>query len=412
MAKIIYQTAGGTISIAASTTLYAALTANCRISGSVLTETFLQTTYRSAGVLSNLYVNILTNDRAASTLRTRKGAANGSMLASITGSTTGKFEDTVNTDTVTAADKWNYSLTTGAGGTVFTFNCIMSLFAATTNTVTRVGGFMEDTRSTASTTFVGPLDGDLQSVASGADTLNGVTYRTAGTLKNLFINIEVNSRTTTSTLRSRKNSANGNLSISINSAVTGVLEDTTNSDTVASGDLIAYSLTLGTGSENLSTDTLSADFSTTNSQGMYNACSGNGQTINAGVTTYTVFSGSLRFNTTESNMILESNLAFVSSLLQCNISANTIALDSTLRLRKNSANANQVVTITALTTGIFQDTVNTDTITAADTLNHQIITPSTATSLTIRSISTLGDSTVTASAVGIMTTRTGWWGDL
>ena len=400
MATVIHQTSQGPTSVAASTTLYINLAANARLSGTVTAETNLQTTYRSAGTLSNLYINILTNDRAASTLRTRVNVGNGNMNVSITGSTTGKFEDTVNTDSVTAADEWNYSLATGAGGTVFTFSTVMTLFAATTNTVSRIGASLETSYTTASTTFIGPLAGDLQLVASAADSLNGVTYRTAGSLANLFINIKNNARTTTSTLRSRVNSANGNLVISILSGVTGFLEDTVNSDTLSSGNLINYSLTTGTGTESMSVAGVSADFTTTNNQAMYTAASGAGQVVNAGVTTYAHLSGSLRFNTTESNMILETNLAFTASLLQCNISANTIVLDSTLTLRKNSGPGNQVVTITALTTGIFQDIVNTDSIVATDTLDYEVVTPSTLTSITIRSISLLGDSTV-ASAISL-----------
>lgn len=374
-------------SVAASNTSFPVLNGNGQCGG-FSSEAGAGNKWRAGGTLSNLYINILTNDRAASTIRTRKVTANANLILSITGSTTGKFEDISNTDAVTAGDDWHLSRITGAGGTVFTYNIVSILFAATTNTVQRIGcAFTTITKD--STTEFSPFYG-RSSTPQATDAAVGMTMRTSGTLAKLGTQIGVNSRSSTSTMRSRVNSGFGNQTVSIGAGVTGYLEDTTNSDTINSGDLIDWSMTTGTGSaETLSPNFTNVEFTTTNSNFQFVVGIAAGLAQAAGVTTYYPLCGRLITSTTESNMIAESNLAFTASLLQCNISANTIVLDSTLTLRKNSGVANQTVAITALTTGVFQDATNTDVIVATDTLNYQVVTPSTITSITINSISML-----------------------
>ena len=394
MAKVLCLQQSAANTMAASTTRFIFLACNSRADGDGTTESVRQITYRSAGKFSNLYINILTNDRDASTFRTRVNVGNAAMVVSITGSTTGKFEDNVNTDTVTAAEEWNYSLITGANGTVFTWRTTSVLFSATTNTVGKTGGDAT-TINTASTTIVGPLCGDTIDDVETVDATVGVIYRVGGTLSNFFVNIPTNARTTTTTIGSRIDSANGNLVVSVTSGATGFFEDTSNSDTIVSGSLVNGRCTTGTGTENIGLRGISADFTTTSNKMMYTAAAGRGATVLISVTTYYLFAGALRTDTTESNMIAESNLNFTGSLMQCNITANTITAASTLTFRINSgAGAAQTVSITASTTGVFQDTVNTDVVVATDTIDYLLVTGGTGTSLVIRSISMLGDSSL------------------
>jgi hypothetical protein len=56
------------------------------------------------------------------------------------------------------------------------------------------------------------------------------------------------------------------------------------------------------------------------------------------------------------------------------ISSNTIANTSTWRLRKNQANGNQSVTITASGTGYFEDSTNQDSVVAGDEVCYQLVT--------------------------------------
>jgi hypothetical protein len=397
MAKVLHQGASGTNSRAASATGYARLTGNGRhtvTSG----ESGRTTLWRTTGVLSNLYINILTNDRGASTFRTRKASADANLVVSITASTTGGFEDTSNSDVVTAGEEWHSQIITGAGGTVFTYDVDSVIFSANTNTVLKFGGGDGSSVTAASTTEPINPYGNSKPLAGGADSDAGQTMRTAGTLKNLYLYTNSNARTTTTTFRSRVNSAFGNLTLSVTAGATGSFEDTSNSDTIASGDLVNFSVTTDTGTEALALSGITAEFETTNSMAQYVAGNEAGSTQLVSVTTYYPFAGFLGASTTEANKTIEANLPFTASLLQINVTANTISDSSTLRLRKNSADGNQVVTITGSTTGIFQDTTNSDFILATDDVNYSIVTGATGTSLVLRSISTLGLTNVSVSA--------------
>ena len=393
MSTVIHQRHSLPGSVAASNTAFHHLSSNSAFSSST-TESNRIMIWRTGGVLSNLYILILTNDRGTSTLRTRKTTSNANVVVSITASTTGEFEDAVNTDAVTAGDNWHASLVTGSGGTTFTFGPTHILFAATTNTMQKLAGATADTFATASVTYKGAFFGD-QNTSDVADSVVGMTVRTGATLTDLQVYASANARTTTTTYRSRVNSGFGNLTLDIAASATGTVEDTSNTDTLVSGDLINWSITSGTGTENLVVQVVSAELKTTDGTHQYVGGEGtSGRTITAGTTTFHPFSGRLTdSNTTESNFAVDTNLVMTTSLLQTNITANTIVLDSTLTLRKNSADGNQVVTITALTTGIFQDTTNSDSFVATDTLNHQIVTPSTITTLALNSISLLANST-------------------
>lgn len=399
MSTVLYQQQGAGISIAASTTRYMPLGCNNRFSDDFLDEARAQITYRSGGVLSNLFINVLTNDRAASTFRTRKNAADANMVVTITGSTTGVFEDTSNTDAVTAAEEWNYSIVTGAGGTVFTFKIAQCLFAATTNTVSRLtSGGGPGSITTASSTVVLPLSGDGPG-SNTVDSVVGTIFETGGTLSNLFVNVVSNARTTTTSFKSRINSASGNLTLDVTASSTGLFEDTANSDTVSVNDLVNASAVTGTGTEALSLGIISADFTTTNGSSMLIAVAESGQTVLTGVTTYYPLAGALRTSVTEADMNSQANLIMTTSLMQVNLTANTIVENSLFRLRKGGSNGNQVVTCTGLTTGVFQDTTNSDALVATDVVDYSLVTGATGTSLVVRSIALLADSTVAGGSV-------------
>lgn len=413
MSKVM-EYIGSNLSVAASTTTYCPLFGSFRGINNG-TESVNVLTRRKAGTLSLLYINVITNDRAASTFRTRKSTASANLLASIADSTTGKFEDTVNTDAVAAGDDWHLQIVTGSGGTVFTYKMHGAIFDASVNTSFNCGGGSGSYTDMveASVTRPGPFYGNGQDIAGGsADSLVGITSRTAGTMSNFNIRVPTNSRTTTTTFVSRVGSADGNMTMSVTAAATGTFEDTTNSDTIAANDLVNWAAKTGTGAEALIMRRAMVVFTTTNNSFFLVAGRGGGVVQTAGLTRYYKVCGDGDADATESNVIGEVNVAFVASLLECNVSANSIVLDSTLTLRKNSAAANQVVTITALTTGVFQDTVNTDSILDTDTLNYEIVTPSVATEITTRNIALLCDSTAAAGATGIMTPRSGYWGDL
>lgn len=82
---------------------------------------------------------------------------------------------------------------------------------------------------------------------SGTEIQRQTIIPSAGKLKRMTLNISSNSRSTTSTFNFRKNSVNGNQTISIPATTTGTFKDTINTDDVASDDLINYEIVGGAG---------------------------------------------------------------------------------------------------------------------------------------------------------------------
>lgn len=79
-----------------------------------LTESNTQAIARASFTAKNMYVNVSANNvNGSTTLRIRKNGGNGNMSVSVPASTTGQFEDTINTDDFVAADLLNWSVVTG-----------------------------------------------------------------------------------------------------------------------------------------------------------------------------------------------------------------------------------------------------------------------------------------------------------
>jgi hypothetical protein len=70
------------------------------------------------------------------------------------------------------------------------------------------------------------------------------------------------------------------------------------------------------------------------------------------------------------------------SKLYIKITTNTVNASSTFKLRKNGADGNSLLTIPTVTTGEFEDLVNTDTVVVGDTINAQLIVGVGGTSIT------------------------------
>ena len=123
-ARITIFSSGATpgFSVAAALTTYVAVTGRATHN---TTESIPQILTRNQYQISNLGINISVNAVSdPSTVRFRINAANGNLAASITGSTTGIFEDVSNTDNIISVDQINYQIVAGATGTSFTVRTI------------------------------------------------------------------------------------------------------------------------------------------------------------------------------------------------------------------------------------------------------------------------------------------------
>lgn len=224
----------------------------------------------------------------------------------------------------------------------------------------------------------------LQSTEANAN----MTWRTAGTFSNLDIKVFSNTVTAASTLNFRKNTANGNETVSIPASTSGEFRDSTNTDSVVSGDIVDYKITAGGTGTTLDLTGLSIIFSATSgtvtrlSQTAISALSD----TSANTTTYFPPVGLLQNTATEANTQFKVKSSFTLQNLYVKIATNARATATTFGSRINGTNGNLVVSVPATTTGVFEDTTHTDSLVSGNLFNYYITTVAGVTSITIQTI--------------------------
>ena len=367
----------------------------------VATESQTQITHRIGGTLSLLLVDVDSNaNTGTTTIKTRINGADGNQVVSYASGETGEKEDAVNTDTVVAGDELNYQLVTGATGGNFISRFASTVFSATSNTGKRLGTSRFNA-SNASTSHYSPIEGWTNTSTTEADMQ--YQFKTAGTLKNMCGNMANNTRTTTTTYHSRINGANGNLTVAYGSGVTGLQEDTVNSDTIAVDDLVCWTADTGTGTGNIE-GLMFADFETTNSKFIGGATfSGAASTIGTSLTRWShpfARGESGTAISSEGQAQLDMQFAQTISEMQSYVSSNGITANTTLRYRVNGADGNMLITYASGETGRKNDSVNTETIVADDETNFVFTTGGTGTTILFRVWGTMHEtSPVTAASI-------------
>jgi hypothetical protein len=383
------MSARGATSIAASTTVYYFLGQTQTASGAgASAEATAQVPYRTPGTISHMMIRMVTNDRGTSTVTLRKNTANGNNALSITSSTTGDFEDTTHTDSIAAGDLVCAQVVTGAGGTTFSNMLFTALFTPNVRSQTLSKFIASNSTSAnnvnaASTTFYQPLCGQHMTNNS-SETNVPFAVKTNGTLKNLSCHVSSNTNVSAATVRSRKNSANGNLSLSVTALTSGVFEDTSNSDVVVSGDTLNYSITTGIGTVGAAFDFVGSEFITSNGVQQIAAASSPTSLSVAGGTRYCT-SGDIDRSTVELD---GSNKLFIPMFLNnltATFTVNTITATSTFDVRKNSASGNNTISIASSTTGTFSDVTHLDKYVPGDKFNYRFVPGGTGTAATVSS---------------------------
>lgn len=371
--------------------------------------------FRSNGTFSGMSTNVSTNTvNASTTFRFRKNAANGNQTFSVGSSATGQFQDLVNTDTVTAGDLVDYSTVSGGTSgtmspqtTTFTFDTSTSTTLSSTRiAITNISG--QDTYTGASTTYFQPICGYFPATTTSTEASSQVKMQYSGTFKNLAVRLQSNSRTTTTTIRLRKNGANGNLTVAFGSTVSGLLEDTSNSDAVTGGtDLICFSMVNGTGTLAIIYSFISVEFQNTTDPGLGLIALTNPLRGALGRTnTYYQQIGGF-FDPTTSEPEAQSQIKVAEAWkfkgLAINAPVNGITSgNTTITLRKNGADTTLVASVTASTTGWFQDTTHSETVAVGDLVNYKIIIGTGSGTQTC----TIAGMTMTTEMAGTVTTIT------
>jgi hypothetical protein len=345
------------------------------------TETDRQIPYRTSGVLSKLYVRITGNSTtAASTIRTRKNAANGGLAIRVPSGYTGVLEEDLLTDAVTAGEKWNLQTVSGGTGTLsFT---IMSVHFKS-NTAGEVVSKLSTSSHGITTNGTRYTNIDGLSTVGATELDHSSKLRKACTIKNLWVNVTANARTTNTTFTIRVAGADTTITVTYGNVETGFKEDTTHTASVSAGDNISIKHVAGTGAETL---TYSAGFELVTTDGSCYVCctASSSASINANQTNFMAFGGQNR-NTTESQVRQKARLAYSISELTTNVTANTVTANSTMVVRVNGVDSALSITYGNAETGIKNDSDVVD-ILETDEINFEIVTGATGTALDLRQI--------------------------
>lgn len=232
-----YSTARNPVS-AAVATIYSPLTTQCP--NDAVTEANAQFKFRTGGTLKNGFWNIITNTQSgAITARTRIDGANGNIAIAVTASTTGIFEDTSNTDTISSTNLVNWSISGWDAVNTFVGRSLAVDFETTDSTFELISGSSANTGNNISASTTRYIGAGLPSSSATATEANAqIKSSFAFTASNLGIYIVSNAGTTEGTFNLRIGGSNTAITTAITALTTGYFEDTSNSVSVALGDLI------------------------------------------------------------------------------------------------------------------------------------------------------------------------------
>lgn len=387
-AQAFLQASGTSQTISANTTNYIGTGTSTIVLST--TENLRKIKYRTAGTMTNLLALITANSLSVTlSIKQRKNGADGSGALSITTGATGAFEDTSGSDSVSAGDDLDYSVSAPAGSGSATLQYVSSLFDAKTTpgTITRMVNGYAVALSTANATRYCHFGGVL-STGQTVETNEQAKVKMAGTVKNLAVYISANARTNTTTVITRKNTADGNVTVSIGSGATGLFEDTSNSDSVAVDDLINLKFTTGSGNQSITFEWMGATFQSANgTRHAWLFGSNDGNTgVSAATTAYGQPAGRLSFSAGQSNKTTKARVAMAVKNLVANISANTVTATSTITLQVATADTALAISVGSGATGQLEDVTDSIPVQASEDINYEITTGSTGTTLTFRSL--------------------------
>jgi hypothetical protein len=297
----------------------------------------------------------------------RFASGDGTQTFTVTAGVTGLFQDTTHSDTITANDVCCYKWVAPAGSGAATVTMSSMAFSPSTNYrvyVNASGGTLSNASNYKA------IQGNS---GSATEALTQVKFRTGGVLKNARVYVTANSSTTNVAVKSRINGANGNINVTVTALTTGEFVDNTNTDTIASTDLVNWD-TSGATTGNPSGGTMKVEFVPTDSY--LNQLSGSASnSVTSGTTAYLAPACSFGSASTVAEARLQAPVDFdyTISKAEVYVSANATSSNSTFDLRVNGVSSAITMTITAGVTGYFSDLSNTVSGNSGDLINFRCV---------------------------------------
>jgi len=360
------------------------------------TEPEAQVRIRQSYTASNLWCNV-TQVSGTCTLTARKNGGAGNLTISIT--TTGTKEDTTHTDSLVTGDLYAYqAVVSNSHNNNCTMQTVSVLLDDGGSNAPLVGAFGSGNGLGNSTfgTIMGFCSGD----ATEANTK--ILWRAAATLSRLRVYLVSNAGSNTVTFRSRINGVNGNQSVTFGIATSGEQEDSTNSDTVAAGDSVNFSVSGVAAIQPAVVQVLTA--SAARPALCCRTISGQGSgALGASATRYAVYDGDLGLLvTTESNAQVKTRVVDVFKNMQCNVIQNSRSDATTCDFRAGAASPSggPAISVAAAATGIKEDLTGTYTSATTDLINYRILTGAGTGTITLTTLGAQqGSGTIVSSSI-------------
>lgn len=354
-------------------------TAPCGTLHNTEVENVMDAIARASYTLADGFIQVTTNGIASgSTFRSRVNGGNGNISVSVSASTTGAFEDTVNTDSISAGDLFNGQLVTGAGahGDVFR--------------VTMVGFTLEDTGGDLSIIVLDDIDSSFQTYEVGdshVEPIQGIivkpadtpTYivRSTITFQNLFVSVDVNEIDSASDFALRKDTTNV-ITVSVPGDTTGNFEDTVDTETFSAGDAASYLITAGPTSA-MGTDTivwtiLQSSLDHVGRITVLGAPGSISETFN--ITRSYALEGFPLTRLTGSEVQMVARAAIDAENYFLRLKSNTLNGSTTIAFGVDGVASSLGVSVPASTSGVFEDTSDVVSVLETEAMNHIIDTTS------------------------------------
>lgn len=202
---------------------------------------------------------------------------------------------------------------------------------------------------------------------SGTETRIQAIARDTYTLADLLVRVIANDLDGTTIVRTRENAGNGNQSVSILTTQTGTFQDAVNSDVLVDGGLFNYQIVTAGSSGAIDISIISTTLATASNNTPI--IGGSGRTF-AG-TSYCAIVGGMPYaggsscSATEAHAQYTFRTAAILSNLRFYYDLYNYE-DGVVRVRINGVDGNLVISIPAAGTGIFEDAVNSDSISVGD----------------------------------------------
>lgn len=354
MAQRAFIGAADGVSISTASAVYYAPLGCGPAPGTILvtTEANVEHIHRGADVvLKRMYTRVQTNARStASTVTIRKNGAGTALATTIGSAVTGTLSNLSDTVTLTAGDRYCVEVALGTGtGNLLIVGITLAMEAAS-QCIFPITASGSQSLINANVTRYQALSGPLPGVQT-TESIIQLKSLIAGALSNLQVYATANGSTNATTAKSRLNAADGSQTLSVASGVTGKSEDTTNSDTIAIGDLMGHAFVSGAGTASFTHSFIGYTFTPSTAR-QSQLTSRNATTVLAASTTrYAQILGRCAFNSTEGNVQIAVPFACRLSALTAKTSVNASTTTVTCQLRINGATVNNTTTIAGGATG-------------------------------------------------------------